>query len=91
MTRGRGAVTAVQAGIIELNIHGKTKEQARAAIEAALRRSGSSVYRLRVIHGYNRGTELRDMLWREYGAHGRVLRIAPGANPGVTEFVLREL
>ena len=82
----------MQAGFVTLDIHGKTKAQAKVAVEAALRRCNASVYRLRVIHGFNRGTELRDMLLQEYGkGHARVKRVSPGANPGVTELVLREL
>lgn len=82
----------MQAGFVIVDVHGKTKPQAKVAIDAALRRCGPSVYRLRVIHGFNRGTELRDMLQREYGgSHTRVKRIVPGGNPGITELVLREL
>ena len=55
----------MQAGFVTVDVHGKTKPQAKVAIDAALRRCGPSVYRLRVIHGFNRGTELRDMLQRE--------------------------
>ena len=81
----------IRAGIAELDIHNKTKAQARVALDAALRRCGPSVYRLRVIHGFNRGTELKEMVQAEYGRGGRILRIVQGANPGITELVLREL
>ena len=81
-----------QAGIVELDIHNKTKAQARVALDATLRRCGPAVYRVRVIHGFNRGTELKEMLYAEYGqGHGPIRRIAQGANPGITELVLREL
>ena len=55
----------------------------------ALRRAGAGVYRIRVIHGCNSGTALRELVRTEYARHPRVLRIAD-ANPGVTELVLRE-
>ena len=77
-------------GILELNLHGKNQYQAKVAIEAALRRS-SGVYRIRLIHGYHRGTQLRDMIGTEYAAHPTVLRIETGANLGQTDLVLREL
>ena len=64
--------------------------QAQAAIDAALRRAGRSVYRLELIHGYNGGTQLRDMIRRTYAAHPKVLRLELGLNPGITELVLRE-
>ena len=49
----------MQPGIIELDLHGKNAYQARVAIDAALRRCGGGVYRLRLIHGYHGGTALR--------------------------------
>lgn len=77
----------MQPGIMELDLHGKNAYQARVAIDAALRRAGGGVYRLRLIHGYHGGTALRD-LCREYAGHPRVLRLV--ASPGSTDLVLRE-
>ena len=77
-------------GVVELDLHGLTQVQAKAAVDAALRRAGGSVYRLRVIHGYRGGTQLRDMLRREYGKHPKVKRLEVGLNPGATDLVLRE-
>lgn len=80
----------LSAGIQEIDIHGMTKLQARAAVDARLRRADRSVYRLRVIHGYHGGTALRDMLRGEYKKHPKVLRVELGLNPGETDLVLRE-
>lgn len=80
-------VRRMQPGIMELDLHGKNAYQARVAIDAALRRASSGVYRLRLIHGYHGGTALRD-LCREYAGHPRVLRLV--ASPGSTDLVLRE-
>lgn len=55
-------------GIVVLDLHGKNAYQARIAVDAALRRADRGVYRLRVIHGHNRGTVLRDLL-STYAAH----------------------
>ena len=77
-------------GIVSIDVHGKTKAQARAAIYAALRKCDGSVYRIRVIHGFNMGTELRDMVRAEFAGAYRVLRVETGLNPGITELVLRE-
>ena len=72
-------------GIIEIDLHGKNEYQAKITIDAALRRAKS--YRLRIVHGYNSGTVLRDMVRREYS--GRVLRVI-ALDQGRTDLVLRE-
>ena len=64
--------------------------QARVAIDAALRRS-KGVYRIRVIHGGNHNTVLRNMIAEEYASHPLVIRIERGENGGQTELILREL
>lgn len=80
-----------QQGIIEVDLHGMTQVQARVAVDAALRRASKSVYRLRLIHGYNSGTALRNMLRKEFAGHKKVLRVDLGLNQGITDLVLREL
>ena len=79
----------MNAGIVVLDLHGKNKYQARVAIDAALRRS-KGVYRIRLVHGYNSGTELRDMIRKEYSAHPQLIRLE-STGEGSTELVLREL
>lgn len=81
---GLGAQAAV-----ELDLHGKNQYQARIALEAALKRS-RGVYRIHVVHGYLRGTALRDMIWNEYAGDTRILRLE-AAGEGATDLVLREL
>ena len=78
-------------GTVEIDVHGMTKYQAKIYIESAINKAGRSVYRIRVIHGYHRGTELRDMVRREMKNNKKVLRIKMGLNPGETDLVLREL
>ena len=80
----------MQSGTIRLDIHGMTCTQAQAAIDAALRRAGGSVYRLEVVHGYHGGTQLWEMVRRVYARHPRVKRLEIGLNQGATELVLRE-
>ena len=80
----------MNAGILELDVHGMTKYQLQIAVDAKLRRAGGHVYRIRIIHGYHGGTALRDELRRLYSRHPKVRRIEQGLNPGVTELVLRE-
>lgn len=76
-------------GIVVLDLHGKNAYQARIEVDAALRRADRGVYRLRVIHGHNRGTVLRDLL-STYAAHEKVLRVAQ-YNAGTTDLILREM
>lgn len=80
----------MQAGILELDLHGMNTYQAKIAIDSQLKRAKRGVYRLRLIHGYHGGTALRDMIRETYRHHPRVLRVELGLNPGETELVLRE-
>lgn len=75
----------------EINVHNMTKVQALTAIDAALRRANTGVYRIRVIHGYHGGTVLRDAVRAHYAKHPKVRRIELGLNPGETDLILREL
>ena len=77
--------------IIELDVHNMTVYQAQVAIDARLKRAGTAVYRIRIIHGYRGGTAIRDMVRREYAKNAKVRRIEIGLNPGETDLVLREL
>jgi len=74
---------------LTLDLHGKNQYQARVALEAALRRS-KGVYRVHVIHGYHRGTALRDMIRQEYANDPRVLRLQADGD-SATDLILREL
>lgn len=76
-------------GVMELDLHGMNTYQAQIAIDAALRRCGGGVYRLRLIHGYRGGTAIRDMLWTVYNKRSQVKRLV-SISDGVTELVLRE-
>ena len=78
-------------GICEIDIHNLNQHQARVRIESQLRRADRAVYILRIIHGYNQGTALKDMVRAEFGGNPKVRRIAAGSNTGVTAVILREL
>lgn len=82
----------MNAGIIEMDLHGMRYEEACAAVAAKVRSADSSIYRIRLIHGYHRGSELKRMAMEEfgYGREPKVLRVVPGDNPGITELILRE-
>ena len=91
MKNPRPSLRPAQAGFEEIDVHSMTKIQALAAIDARLKRADRSVYRLKVIHGYHGGTELRDAVRARYRSHPKVCRIELGLNPGETDLVLREL
>ena len=76
--------------IIEVDLHGCRLDEAQEIIDDALRKADMSVYRIRVIHGYNNGTAIRDMILSEYRWHMKVIRIASGPNRGQTDLILRE-
>ena len=80
----------INEAVVELDLHGKNTYQAKIAVDAALRRA-SGVYRIRLIHGYNAGTAIRDMIMDSYAGHPRILRVETGSNKGITDLVLREL
>ena len=81
------------AGIIELDLHGLSCEQAKVKIDRAVAAADRAVYVIRLIHGYHGGTQILQMIREEYsyGRNPRIKRLQNGDNPGVTELVLREL
>lgn len=81
----------MNSSFLEVDVHTMTRVQAITAIDAKLRRTDTSVYRLRVIHGYHGGTVLRDAVRAHYKDHPRVKRIELGLNPGETDLILRDL
>ncbi|NLY87575.1 MAG: Smr/MutS family protein [Clostridiales bacterium] len=77
--------------IITVDLHGLYQDEAIKAIDRTLKNSDATTYHIKLIHGYNRGTSLKDMILSEYIHHPKVRRIQPGDNLGVTVLVLREL
>ena len=77
--------------IIDIDLHGMYRDEAIKAIDKALKSADSGTYQIRLVHGYNRGTSLKNMIIDEYRYHPKVLRVQPGDNLGTTVLVLREL
>ena len=77
-------------GIVSIDLHGRNTYQTKIAVDAALRRANSGTYRLRLIHGYHGGTELRDFIRAEYGKHPKVKRLLLSPDGGATDLILRE-
>ena len=78
-------------GIIEIDLHGLRTEEAIKRVRSEVRKAPGSVYTIRLIHGYHGGTRIREAIEDEfsYGRDDKVKSIRPGANPGITELVLR--
>ena len=76
---------------IDIDLHGMRRDEAERAVSKALSSAGAGTYQIRVVHGFNRGTDLRDMIHEEFRYDKRIKRIIPGDNPGITVLVLREL
>jgi DNA-nicking Smr family endonuclease len=77
--------------IIDIDLHGMYRDEAIKAIDKALKSADSGTYQIRLVHGYNHGTSLKNMIIDEYRYHPKVLRVQPGDNLGTTVLVLREL
>ena len=76
---------------VEIDLHGLRQEEAIRVIDRAVASAGPGTYQIRLVHGYNRGTSLRTMIYDEYRYVSKVKRIIPGDNPGITVLVLKEL
>ena len=81
----------MNAPFVTIDLHGLMRDEAMRRIDRTLRDAESSVYQVRLVHGYHRGTSLRSMIQDEYRYHEKVLRIMPGDNPGIAILVLKEL
>lgn len=76
---------------VKIDLHGLRQEDAIKVIDKALAAAGPATYQLQLIHGFNRGTSLRNMIRDWYQYDPKVKRIIPGDNPGITVLVLKEL
>ena len=75
----------------QIDIHGMTKEQAKVAVDAKLKKCKGDVYTLKVIHGFHGGTALQSFVRSHYKNDPRVKRIEVGLNSGETELILKEI
>lgn len=78
-------------GTERVDLHGKNIFQSKTILNSVIRKARSGVYRICVIHGFNNGTILRDMILEEYTNHPKVLRVESSGNSGETILVLKDL
>lgn len=76
---------------VKLDLHGLRQEEAVKVIDRAIARADGTTYQIQLVHGFNRGTNLRSMIYEEYRYDPKVKRIVPGDNPGITVLILKEL
>ena len=82
---------AVNEAFIKIDLHGMHREDAEKTVEKAFASAGPNTYQIQIVHGFNRGTSLKDMIYEEFRSDKRVKRIMPGENQGVTVLVLKDL
>lgn len=74
--------------IKEVDIHTMTSAEAKKYINSLLNQS-NHVDCIRIIHGYHQGNVLKNMIFKQYRTHPKVLRIEIGLNQGVTDLILK--
>ena len=79
------------AAFVKIDLHGMRQEEAIKVIDKAIAAADTTTYQIQLIHGFNRGTSLRSMIYDEYRYDTKVKRIIPGDNPGITILVMKEL
>jgi len=73
---------------IEVDIHGLTAREAKRGLEQLLSHADKDITEIRVIHGYNGGQVLRDMVRKEL-KHPRISAKLISLNPGETRILLK--
>ena len=73
--------------VMSVDLHGTSELQAKELLLSWLSHAPQSVTELRVIHGCNRGTVLRDMVRNDL-THPRIRQKLPALNPGETRLIL---
>lgn len=71
-----------------VDLHGVYEENARDLLLNWLDHAPAGITELRVIHGSNRGTVLRDMVRNDL-KHPRIKAKLPTLNPGETRLILK--
>lgn len=72
---------------IEIDLHGRTVEEARAMLSETLKKLPKGVREISVVHGYRGGTALREMV-RKY-SHPKIERKILTLNQGITILIIK--
>ena len=76
-------------GKIEIDLHGLMRDDAEYRLRHLLTNAGKDVKEVVVIHGYSRGTALRDLV-RQDLTHPRIAAKLPTLNEGNTRLLLKK-
>lgn len=82
-------VTKPSPTVMEVDIHGLMASDAKARLEHLLTHAGPQIQEVVVIHGYSRGTVLRDMV-RTQLKHPRIQAKLLSLNQGQTRILLKK-
>lgn len=74
---------------VEIDLHGHTVESATRLLTQRLKSLSKNVTEVAVLHGYNSGTALRDMV-RRY-KNPKIERKVIGLNQGETIFIIKKI
>lgn len=75
-------------GILTVDLHGMYLTDARSLLLNWLDHAGPEIKELRVIHGSNQGTVLKELV-RSGLKHPRISAVLPTLNPGETRVLLK--
>lgn len=77
-----------EGAVMTVDLHGVYEENAKDLLLNWLDHAPAGITELRVIHGSNRGTVLRDMVRNDL-KHPRIKAKLPTLNPGETRLILK--
>lgn len=73
--------------VMEINLHGMLVQEAKRHLDMKITAAPKNIREVVVIHGYNRGSALLQMVRSSY-RHPRVKQKLLSMNPGVTTYLL---
>ncbi len=75
--------------IKEVDVHEMTSIHAKNKIMKVLKEIDYNVSVVRIIHGYNHGNVLKNMVRKEFRSHPKIERIELSLNQGITDLIVK--
>ncbi len=79
----------MQSAIVTVDLHTMNCYQAKIKLDSVLKKADTSVYKIVVVHGFNGGESLKEMV-QTYVNHPKVIEIEKSSNKGQSILVLRK-